>query len=235
MEAFQINTPDRKVDAHKSNINSLCFNNEGTRLFSGDGLGLVKIWNCEDGLVECIKTVDSLHGHPIQALRLHPSNRKLMVQTLGPGLHMLDARIFRILTHFELPERRLESNYTLTQPKLPNPTPSLKKLNSIHQISTAKFLKSTFSPCGTFVFVGSTQGTVHFWKSESGVYLGSFNSSILNSWTEGNNPVVDISFHGHDHLIAFSVWGENEPLRVYTWDQDHPSIRINSKSAEVRV
>jgi jouberin len=227
MATNQANTPDKKIEAHKSNINTLCFNADGTRLFSGDGSGIVKIWDCEGQDMECLKTIDSLNGNPIQALRLHPSNKKLMIQTLGPGLHMLDIRIFRILTHFELPERRLETDKYKV--KVTNPA---KKLNSIHQISTARFLKPSFSACGTFILVGSVNGTVHFWRSESGVYLGSYNSVVLQSWTEGS-PIVDISFHPHDHLIAFSVWGDKEPMRVYTWDEDSPSIRLNGGKGSI--
>jgi jouberin len=217
----QTNTPDKKFEAHKSNINSICYNADGSRLFSGDGSGLVKIWSCEGSDIDCLKTIDSLYGHSIQGLRLHPSNKKLMIQTLGPAIHLMDIRIFRILTHFELPQRRseiLKSNLS--------PTSGLKKLNSNNQTTNAGFLKPSFSTCGTFIFVGSVDGVVHFWRSESGVYLGSFNSVVLKSWIEGN-PIVDISFHPHDHLIAFSVWGDKEPLRVYRWDEDSPSIRLN--------
>lgn len=50
-------------------MNTLCFNADGTRLYSGDGAGVIKIWSSEsvdkdddqrELRYECIKTVDSL-------------------------------------------------------------------------------------------------------------------------------------------------------------------------------
>lgn len=170
---------------------------------------------------------------------MHPSNRKLMAQTIGPNLHMLDTRIHRILTHFQLPSEKkfeLESALPAAQsyPKLFNAivndvTTAKQQLNSIHQISSARFLKCSFSACGTFVFVGSTNGSVHFWRSESGAYLGTYNNQALTSWAQGNYPIVDISFHPHDHMIAFAIWGDKEPVRVYTWDKKQPDIKMQAE------
>lgn len=164
-----------------------------------------------------------------------------MAQTIGPNLHMLDTRIHRILTQFELPNSKkveLDSviSVTSSQSKLFGSANVLEELNaaknqqkfqlnSIHQISSSRFVKCNFSACGTFVFVGSVKGSVHFWRSESGAYLGSYNAKSLSSWTKGNHPIVDISFHPKDHIIAFSVWGDKEPMRVYTWDPKYPEMR----------
>ena len=260
---IQTNSPVLKLVGHKSNINSLCFDTDGSRLYSGDGSGIIKIWSNEsiDGQkhslnYECIKTVDALkvhcisqlsfnniQGHPIQALRMHPSNRKLMAQTIGPNLHMLDTRIHRILTHFQLPLSKkfeLESSLPAAQtyPKLFNSvindaTTTKQQLNSIHQISSARFLKCSFSACGSFIFVGSTNGSVHFWRSESGAYLGTYNHQTLSSWAQGNYPVVDISFHPHDHMIAFAIWGDKEPVRVYTWDKKQKDIKTLEEREDV--
>ena len=64
---IQTSSPIVKLAGHKSNINSICFDSDGSRLYSGDGSGIIKIWSNEsiDGLkssltYECIKTVDSL-------------------------------------------------------------------------------------------------------------------------------------------------------------------------------
>ena len=72
----QTNTPDLKLAGHKSNVNSICFDSDGTRMYSGDGSGLIKIWSSETADAqqqsvlhyECIKTVDALkvsHPHKI--------------------------------------------------------------------------------------------------------------------------------------------------------------------------
>ncbi len=61
-------TPEKKLIGHKSNVNTLCFNLDGSRLYSADGLGFIKVWSSEkmdgnpsqDLSYECIKTIDAL-------------------------------------------------------------------------------------------------------------------------------------------------------------------------------
>lgn len=72
---IQTNSPVLNLVGHKSNINSLCFDADGSRLYSGDGSGIIKIWSNEsiDGQkqslnYECIKTVDALKVHYISQL-----------------------------------------------------------------------------------------------------------------------------------------------------------------------
>ncbi len=35
----------QEIDGHMSHINTICFDEEGSRMFSGDGQGIVRIWN----------------------------------------------------------------------------------------------------------------------------------------------------------------------------------------------
>jgi jouberin len=74
------------------------------------------------------------------------------------------------------------------------------------------------------VFSGSKMGSVHIWRSESGVYIGEYKSSTPG-WIHTYSPIVDISFHPHDHVIAFSVWGANEPVMVFTWDEQSAELK----------
>ena len=61
-------TPSSKLQGHNNNVNCLCFNADGSKLFSGDGSGLIKVWDCvndkEDDPTKvqysCIKTLDTL-------------------------------------------------------------------------------------------------------------------------------------------------------------------------------
>lgn len=53
-----------KYSGHLSRINSLCFDKEGTRLYSGDGIGVVKIWSTSSNLQDypefkCIASIDT--------------------------------------------------------------------------------------------------------------------------------------------------------------------------------
>jgi jouberin len=56
--------PTLKLPAQGAIVNSICFNKEGNRLYSGDTNGNVKIWAQTDQSFECIKTVDTLHVSP---------------------------------------------------------------------------------------------------------------------------------------------------------------------------
>jgi WD40 repeat protein len=103
---------------------------------------------------------------------------------------------------------------------------------SISQITTARFFKTCFSACGEYVFVGSRMGQVHVWRSESGAYIGEYKNT-LGGWPTTDSPIVDICFHPHDHVIAFSVWGEEEPVMVYTWDQNEADIKSAKSNGDL--
>jgi hypothetical protein len=36
--------------------------------------------------------------------------------------------------------------------------------------------------------------------------------------------VSGITYHPKDHIIAFSYWGHNQPVALYTWDDNLPRI-----------
>ena len=35
----------QELDGHSSYVNSLCFDDEGSKLFSADGVGKIRVWN----------------------------------------------------------------------------------------------------------------------------------------------------------------------------------------------
>lgn len=63
-EETTLNTPNLIVSGHTSHVNTLCFDTEGTRMVSGDGIGVIKIWNISvetnsDICIECIGTINT--------------------------------------------------------------------------------------------------------------------------------------------------------------------------------
>lgn len=207
----QSSAPFMKLVGHDSNVNSICFNKDGSRLYSGDANGNIKIWSEVDKKFECIKTVE-LNGAAIQTLQLHVSNRKLLVQTAGPSLHLFDTRIHRFLTHFKV----------INEQNLPTyPTPF-----GVDQIPRKshnnQFLRSCFSACGGYIFAGSSTGQVYIWKTESGTFVGSYDSKHPG-WIDGT-PVVDVAFHPHENAIAFASWGAKEPVKVFGWSESTPQV-----------
>ncbi|KAJ3274488.1 Jouberin [Terramyces sp. JEL0728] len=223
--------PSKKLRGHTANVNTLVFSEDGRRIYSGDGSGILKIWSSEkldgkkDSLnYECIKSIDTLMGHPIQHLQMHPTNRKLLVQTIGPLSHILDTRIHRFLSHFQAPV-----DTSVLPPLLKD---NQFKMTSNQQVNSNRFMKSTFSACGTYLISGSLKGQVHVWKTDTAGYVGSYSYQSLRSWQKDSLPVVDISFHPLDNYIAFSMWGEKEPISIYSYDEAFPDIK-NIETAEI--
>ena len=35
----------QELDGHSSYVNTLCFDDEGTKLFTADGVGKIRVWN----------------------------------------------------------------------------------------------------------------------------------------------------------------------------------------------
>ncbi|KAI8922779.1 hypothetical protein BC831DRAFT_506419 [Entophlyctis helioformis] len=118
--------PVKKIPAaHSTHINALTFDTEGHRLFSGDASGILKIWTSKSLLLsstspskpsthetdeshldyECLKSIDLQTGSPIHSLKMHPSGRRLVIQT-PHSIHTLDTRIFRFLTYIQMPSTR---------------------------------------------------------------------------------------------------------------------------------
>jgi WD40 repeat protein len=162
-------------------------------------------------------------------LRLHLSNRKVLVRTTT-GVHMLDTRIHRFLTHFTIPNAAKTSRTE----KKPYPQPFgadyRHDLEPKSSLCTSIVLKCSFSACGEYVFAGTSDGKVAVWKSETGVFEAMYSSQTLPTWRE-TNRIVDISFHPLDHAIAFTVWGPGEPVLIYTFDDKTSELR--SKSSKV--
>lgn len=56
------------LHGHHGAVNSICFDGNGTRMYSADGAGIIKIWNANDVMesdcpyepFQCIKTVDAM-------------------------------------------------------------------------------------------------------------------------------------------------------------------------------
>jgi WD40 repeat protein len=217
--------PMFKLHGHETHVNALCFNKEGNRLYTGDGNGNVRIWASVDQdhnlSYECIKTVDTLKGVSIQSLQLHVSNRKLLVQTHGSSLHMLDTRIHRYLTHYTLPDSPWPSDSTVTDFHL-----------QMAQVP-GQFTKCSFSACGTFVFSSNSTGQVYVWMCDSGSFVNTYSIDTIPSWIH-SLAIVDISFHPFDNSIAFSVWGDKQPFLIYRHSDNGPDLKRDGKHVNAR-
>ncbi|XP_010624853.1 jouberin isoform X5 [Fukomys damarensis] len=182
----------QQFDAHKSFINSLCFDAEGHHMYSGDCTGVIIVWNtyvnvndlqhsvCHWTINKEIKEAE-FRGTPISYLEVHPNGKRLLIHTKDSTLRIMDLRI--------LAARKFlgAANYR----------------EKIH---------STLTPCGTFLFAGSEDGRVYVWNPETGEQVAVYSDLPFKS------PIRDISYHPFENMVAFCAFGQNEPVLLYIYD-----------------
>ncbi|XP_064412135.1 jouberin isoform X2 [Latimeria chalumnae] len=183
----------QELDGHTSFINTLCFDAEGLRMFSGDSLGQIIIWNTfinegsqhhpvqQWGIHKEIRE-DDMKGVPVNYLQLHPNGRRLLIHARDSTLRVMDLRI-------------------LTTKKY---TGAINYREKIH---------STFTPCGTFLLSGSEDGVAYVWNAETGDQVAMYSELSYTS------PLRDVAFHPHEHMVAFCAFGQNQPILVYIYDR----------------
>nr|KAJ3419063.1 Jouberin [Polyrhizophydium stewartii] len=226
--------PMHKLQGHSSNINAIQFDADGHRLFSADAQGILKIWSSRSHLLgpnaaggdmpataegadvrmhgldyDCIKSITVLAGSPIHALRLHPGGRRLLVQT-SVSLHALDIRIFRFLTHMQIPHAGPDDD--LAQPTRPPvavhghasaaaTAMPLQPISPAHT-SLGVFTRACITPCGAYALCGSPNpgaaGKVFVWRLETGALVACFDSQHLPAWDD-STALSDNSDGDDDH------------------------------------
>ncbi|KAK9411604.1 jouberin [Crotalus adamanteus] len=181
----------QEFDGHKSFINTLCFDAEGFHMFSGDGTGLIIIWNTfvkensqspiqHWGIDKEINDGD-IKGTAINYLEVHPNGRRLLIHTKDSTVRIMDLRILATKKYIGA------TNYR----------------EKIH---------STLTPCGTFLFSGSEDGAAYVWNLETGDQVAMYPDLSFTS------PLRDVAFHPLEHMVAFCAFGQNQPILVYIYD-----------------
>ncbi|XP_033861135.3 jouberin isoform X1 [Acipenser ruthenus] len=183
----------QEFDGHKSFINTLCFDKEGLRMFSGDSSGLIIVWNSfvnersrrhpaqQWSIEKEIQEID-LKGVPVNHLEVHPNGRRLLIHAKDSILRVMDLRI-------------------LTTKKYTGATNYREKIHS------------TFTPCGSFLFSGSEDGMAYVWNANTGDQVAVYSELCYSS------PLRDVAFHPHEHMVALCAFGPNLPVHVYLYDR----------------
>ncbi|MBN3324302.1 AHI1 protein, partial [Atractosteus spatula] len=191
-----------EFDGHKSFINTLCFDSEGLRMFSGDSSGLVVMWNTavKEGSKQnptrqwCIEKEikdSELEGIPINHLEVHPNGRRLLIHAKDSIVRVMDLRI-------------------LVFKKYTGATNYREKIHS------------TFTPCGSFIFSGSEDGMAFVWNAETGDQVAVYSELCYPS------PLRDVDFHPHEHMVAFCAFGQGLPVHVYLYDRKVAQMEAES-------
>ncbi|WAR23286.1 AHI1-like protein [Mya arenaria] len=183
-----------ELEDHQGLINSLCFSDDGERMFSADSMGIIIIWNsffsetpAKRGVARdwtLFKKIEDpdIKGTVINYICLHPRERRLLVHCRDNIIRMFDLRIERVMQKY------------------------VGALNFREQI------RSALSPCGSFVFSGSEDNFAYAWNTDTGDQM------IMYSELNYQNPVTDVHYHPRDHMVAFCSLGENHPVLVYSYD-----------------
>ncbi|KAJ7388554.1 Jouberin [Desmophyllum pertusum] len=109
----------REIEGHDGFINSICFDEEGAKMFSADSNGIVIVWNSYihpqvdtkrkrkgtggyvyDWTLFKKIAIDELQGNVINSLSLHPNGRKLLVHVRNSVLCMLDLRSYTVMQRY---------------------------------------------------------------------------------------------------------------------------------------
>ncbi|KAF7670049.1 hypothetical protein LDENG_00084520 [Lucifuga dentata] len=182
----------QEFDGHSSFINTICFDSDGSRMFSADNVGLIIVWKTlvngskqqHPCLRWCIeKKIDEsdLSRIPINMLQVHPNGRCLLIHAKDSVLRMMDLRILAVKKYTGA------TNYR-------------------------ERIYSTFTPCGNFIFSGSEDGMAYVWNTETGDQVAVYSELCYRSTLHG------VSFHPHEHMVAFCAFGQSQPVHVYLYD-----------------
>ncbi|XP_036024796.1 jouberin isoform X4 [Onychomys torridus] len=182
----------RQLDVHKSFVNSVCFDDEGHHMYSGDCIGVIVVWDTYVKVNDLQHSVrhwtinkeikeTEFRGVPISHLEVHPNGKRLLIHTKDSTLRIMDLRI--------LAARKFvgAANYR----------------EKIH---------STLTPCGTFLFSGSEDGIVYVWNPETGEQVAMYSDLPFKS------TIRDIAFHPFENMVAFCAFGQSEPVLLYVYD-----------------
>ncbi|XP_033737051.1 jouberin-like isoform X2 [Pecten maximus] len=184
----------QEIENHKGHVNSICFDDDGQKLYTADSVGDIKVWNVyvtekvsQKGFLRDWTHFQDLSDPemkdvPINYIQLHHSGRRLLVHCRDNIIRMIDLRIQRVMQKY------------------------IGALNFREQI------RSTITPCGSFVFSGSEDNYAYAWNTDTGDQVAMY--SELNY----RHPVTDIDYHPRDHMFATCSLGDNQAIIVYDYD-----------------
>ncbi|XP_066915378.1 jouberin-like [Clytia hemisphaerica] len=184
----------KEFTEHTGYVNALVFSLDGTMMFTGDSNGVINMWQTKAekkkkdvseqvNRWKLMRTVEleELKRVSINSLTLHPNQLKLLVHARDSILRMLDLRSDGILKTY------------------------------VGGMNFKEYIRSTLSPCGSYVFCGAENGLVNVWNTETGQQVYTYKSL---GYTQA---VSDICFHPHDNFIAFCCYGNAYPVQVYSY------------------
>ena len=200
----------QELNGHFGYINSICFSADGNFLYSADSAGRIFCWNCrisaEDGapaddkwknkttnkkdnfLEWSIKEaleIEELRNQCINYIELHPNQRRLLVHLRDNQLKLVDIRIQSVV-------QRYKGAFNFNQN-----------------------LRSTMSPCGTFVFSSGADTKLYCWNIDSGEQVTT--ASLTLNYIK---PARDMCFHPFENMIAICSYDLHAPAYTFIYNSE---------------
>ncbi|KAL4236261.1 Jouberin [Mactra antiquata] len=184
----------QELDDHVGLVNSVCFSEDGQKMYSADSVGVIIIWNsfftempskrgvARDWTVFMKIEDPEMKGTAINYITLHPRERRLLVHCRDNIIRMFDLRIQRVMQKY------------------------------IGALNFRERIRSSITPCGSFIFSGSEDNFAYAWNTDTGDQV------LMYSELNYQYPVTDVHYHPRDHMVAFCSLGENHPVLIYSYD-----------------
>eukprot|EP00727_Mastigamoeba_balamuthi_P006253 m51a1_g2247 putative jouberin isoform x1 (871) ;mRNA; f:290161-293683 len=175
-----------KLEGHSSNVNALCFSQDGRKLVSADGAGDVRVWIWDENRQSpssytCFKTLSYFKGRPICSLVVHPSKPRVLVFVRDSIIYSVDLRSFEVVRTY------------------------------VGHQCTTWHIHGDISPDGCYVISGSENRSVYIWNEESGGVARVFESlgikgAISSSKWHPVDNCAAVCGPGENYPVLFCSW-----------------------------
>ncbi|XP_023122880.2 jouberin isoform X2 [Amphiprion ocellaris] len=196
----------QEFEGHGSFINTVCFDSEGRRMFSADNKGLIIAW--KTSVNESRQQQQPSHNWCIE--------KKIdEIDLSGVPINMLQLHLNGrcLLIHAKDSVLRMMDLRILAVKKYTGATNYRERIYS------------TFTPCGNFIFSGSEDGMAYVWNTDTGDQVAVYSELCYRTALHG------VAFHPHENMVAFSAFGQNQPIHVYLYDRKVSQLEVHSIKA----
>uniref|UniRef100_A0A3P8SMM2 Abelson helper integration site 1 n=1 Tax=Amphiprion percula TaxID=161767 RepID=A0A3P8SMM2_AMPPE len=196
----------QEFEGHGSFINTVCFDSEGRRMFSADNKGLIIVW--KTSVNESRQQQQPSHNWCIEKKidEIDLSGVPINMLQLHPNGRCL-------LIHAKDSVLRMMDLRILAVKKYTGATNYRERIYS------------TFTPCGNFIFSGSEDGMAYVWNTDTGDQVAVYSELCYRTALHG------VAFHPHENMVAFSAFGQNQPIHVYLYDRKVSQLEVHSIKA----
>ncbi|XP_049451487.1 jouberin [Epinephelus fuscoguttatus] len=199
----------QELEGHNSFINSICFDSEGRRMFSADNTGLILVWKTT--------VTDSRRHQPCHRWCIEKKIDEIDLGGIPVTMLQLHPNGRCLLIHAKDSVLRMMDLRILAVKKYTGATNYRERIYS------------TFTPCGNFIFSGSEDGMAYVWNTDTGDQVAVYSELCYSTALHG------VAFHPHENMVAFSAFGQFQPVHVYLYDRKVSQLEAHTIKAASRL